>query len=992
MDEIDLLRKKLERESKARKAAEKILEEKALELYSANDQLKKSNEDKDALIQGTSAALTALFKYGSLYNSIQEALDIIGPVSNADRAIVFFSEVEKALIPDSKYMLWDKHGNKPIFDTLSEEMISAFNRKLRSFFNNKESVYEFTYSSSDDIEKKVMDATGIKSGVFFPIYFEDQFIGIFGLEYLTEEKKWSENEYSILRSFSVGLKSTLEKKSSRFELENQKKFYESVLNSIPSDLVVFDNDHTYRFVNPIAIKNDEIRKWIIGKDDYDYVEYRNKPKTIADSRRKNFKKLIKNKEAVSFEEKLINEDGEVEWKKRYMYPVLDTRNENVTMVIGYAIDITDIKETQEKITSISTRLSTLISSLNSGILLEDQDRRILVTNQNFCKIFEIPVSPDSLIGIDCSNSAEQSKHLIDEEELFVERINKIVKRKEVVTNEEIHFKDGRVFERDFIPIYNNEQYLGHLWEYRDITAKKESELQLIRAREEAEESKRLKQRFLANMSHEIRTPMNGVIGIVHLLERTQLQENQKKYLNILKDSSEHLLHIINDILDVSKIEEGKLELVYSPVQIDNIIEGVIQNLRSRIKDKKLRMEVSGLEIFDTHFMTDPVRLRQILLNLMSNAIKFTHKGKISVNCSSLEESSTHLKVKIEIKDTGIGIPERRLKNIFEAFNQAENSTSVQYGGSGLGLNIVKDLVHKMKGSIDVESKENVGSSFSIILTLEKVDQNSLTQTDFSNKEESTDLLKGAKILVADDHEVNFTIAKEIVGYWGADVFYAKDGEEAVNKVIENDFDLVLMDMQMPNIDGIEATKMIRLLDAGKADIPIIAMTAAALPEERERCLQSGMNDYISKPYSPNKLYDILINYISDHKEDLRSEIDSLDMENDKNFDLSYLKEVSGNNDSFIIEIINSFIRDMPAYIDQMNHEINQSNFKKVSEIAHKSKSLASYLGCNSLRITLFDIEHIANDEQDSTRIIQLLNSAGKELEIIIPQLKKVELL
>lgn len=198
----------------------------------------------------------------------------------------------------------------------------------------------------------------------------------------------------------------------------------------------------------------------------------------------------------------------------------------------------------------------MISSLNSGILLEDKDRKILVTNEEFCSIFEIPVKPSELIGFDCSNSAEESKHLFTKPEKFVKNVERIVKERKIVTNEEIHFKDGRIFERDFIPIYLEKEYLGHLWEYRDITDKKEAEKELIRAREEAEESRRLKQKFLANMSHEIRTPMNGVVGIVHLLERTPLNDAQKKYLNILKDSSEHLLHIINDILDVSKLERG----------------------------------------------------------------------------------------------------------------------------------------------------------------------------------------------------------------------------------------------------------------------------------------------------------------------------------------------------------------------------------------------------------------------------------------------------
>lgn len=992
MDELELLRKKLEREKKVRKQAEAILEKKALELYLTNERLIKSNENKDGLIQATSLALTTLLNYDSLQESIQKSLDVIGPVSNADRAIVYFNGNKKNNAPDANYYLWDKESRKPQFKELDQKSIGQFLNKLDSYFENPDSIFDFTYSTAGSLEKMVMDASGIKSGIFFPITLDNNFVGIFGFEYYDEGEKWSENEFSILKAFSIGITSALEKRARRYDIEVQQRFYENVLNSIPSDLVVFDNQHKYKFVNPTAIRNDDVRKWIIGKDDFDYVEYRDKPKSIAENRRANFNELVKGKEGISYEEKLITKDGEDEWKRRYMYPVLDKNNEEVEMVIGYAVDITDIKKTQNELTSISTRLSTLITSLNSGILLEDQDRRILVTNQNFCQIFAIPVPPKDLIGIDCTNSAEQSKHLILEEDEFVKRIDKIVKAKKIVLNEEIVFKDGSVFERDFIPIYNQKLYLGHLWEYRNITIKKESERLLIRAREEAEESKRLKQRFLANMSHEIRTPMNGVIGIVNLLERTLLDGDQKKYLDILRDSSEHLLHIINDILDVSKIEEGKLNLVKSPVQLDILIEGVIQNLKRRIEDKKLALEITGLEIFETHLMMDPVRIRQILLNILSNAIKFTHKGKIGVYCHKIRETSKHLKFNIKISDTGIGIPESGLQKIYNAFDQGGSDTITQYGGTGLGLNIVKDLVDKMNGTIDVTSKENEGSTFTITFELKKAEKET-----YKLNEKITDIfdskaLKGKKILVADDHEVNFTIANEILKIWGADVYYAKDGEEAINMVIEKELDLVLMDMQMPNIDGIEATKMIRMLDESKSIIPIVAMTAAALPEERERCLQSGMNDYISKPYSTEKLYEILLNLLSVDINKVRVNEVIQEVNNDKMlYDLYYLNELCGDNTKFVLEMINSFTNNMPEMLNEMVIAQKDDDLQKISEIAHKSKSMASYLGCNSLRELLVDIETMANDSENIDGLENQIVKANSTLSNIIEQLNKVEL-
>jgi signal transduction histidine kinase/response regulator of citrate/malate metabolism/GAF domain-containing protein len=651
--------------------------------------------------------------------------------------------------------------------------------------------------------------------------------------------------------------------------------------------------------------------------------------------------------------------------------------------------------TRREIERGSKRLSTLIQNLNSGILLEDQNRNILVTNKEFCEMFEIPAEPEQLVGKDCSDSAEQSKHLVEEPDAFVESINRIVRERKPVLNEEIVFNSGQVFLRDFIPIYNNDFYLGHLWEYRDITFQKESFRQLIRAREQAEESKRLKQKFLANMSHEIRTPMNGVVGIVHLLERTQLDNEQKKYLDILKDSSEHLLHLINDILDVSKIEEGKLVLAKSPVQLDNIIEGVVQNLRSRVEDKNLNLKLEGLDIFDTLLITDPVRIRQILLNLLSNAIKFTHQGSIALSCKSIQKTGTHHKFSIEVSDTGIGISPEKLKHIFTAFDQENRDISNQYGGTGLGLNIVKELVDKMGGEIKVQSELNKGSSFTISLNLEI---SAKTESPFDRESASRftpDALKGKCILIADDHEINYTIAAETISVLGADILYARNGEEAVSRVLEHDIDLILMDMQMPKVDGIEATRMIRLLNPEKANVPIIAMTAAALPEERERCLQSGMNDYISKPYNPNILFQILFNHLLETDPEADETIEDFEIkdkaENDALFDLSYVKDLSGNNTKFILSMINSFQSEMPEMISDMVMHVEKKEFRQVGQIAHKASSLAGYLGCSHLRTLLQHIESVSEKKPVPEEASDFVYKASAMAKKINEQLNKVEI-
>lgn len=989
MKDLELLQKRFEREVRARKQAEGILEKKALELFTVNEQLKALNNTKDELLDAVSKALTTLFQYNDLNVALKSSLNILGPKAKVNLiSILVFKSNSDELIPIDNF---EWNGTKT--SSLLSKIKSKKNKykKFIDFCDEQFSISDSKYYESDRLITEELSYLDINTAVIFPVYNGITLDGLLIFELLDKTDIETEPFQSLLRAFSAGVQSAFEIKSSKNRIGEQKQFYESVLNSIPSDLVVFDKDHTYKFINPIAVKDPKTRSWMIGKDDFDYVKHRNKPIEIAKKRRAVFDDVKKTGKPSFFEEKHIDPQGEEEWKHRILYPVKDSSSSEIEMVIGYAIDITDIKKTQQEKESISTRLSTLITNLNSGVLLEDEARNILITNEDFCSIFEIPSSPYELVGVNCANSAEQSKHLVVHPKKFVDRINSIVSKRKACLNEEIVFKNGKVFERDFIPIYQDNKYLGHLWEYRDITSRKQSEELLISAREEAEESKRLKQKFLANMSHEIRTPMNGVIGIVHLLERTNLNLDQKKYLNILRDSSEHLLHIINDILDVSKIEEGKLHLVESPVQLEIIIEGVIQNLKSRIRDKNLELDVSGLSIFDSHLLVDPVRIRQILLNLLSNAIKFTHKGKISVRCKNVKETVVYQKFKIEISDTGIGIPKDRLENIFDAFDQISLDTTSQYGGTGLGLNIVMDLIEKMNGKIEVKSKEGKGSSFIITLKLDKVEKelSPFDYSDFNVKKKDT--LKGQTILVADDHLVNFTIAKEIISVWGADILYAKDGEEAIGKVIDDNIDLILMDMQMPNIDGIEATKMIRLLDEPKSSLPIIAMTAAALPEERERCLQSGMNDYISKPYNPSMLYEILSNYLLD--DSLKEKLPrTLQKSNEKLLlDLNYLRELSGNSTKFILDMVTAFCNDMPEIVEELFQCIENADYVRISELAHKSKSMASYMGSEGLRKVFLEIEDLSESKGDLKELKKYADKASSLTINIIVELNTVEL-
>jgi len=394
----------------------------------------------------------------------------------------------------------------------------------------------------------------------------------------------------------------------------------------------------------------------------------------------------------------------------------------------------------------------------------------------------------------------------------------------------------------------------------DITDRKNIENDLLKAKELAEYAAEVKSQFLSTMSHEIRTPMNAVIGFTNLLLRTNPTGEQSKYLNVLKFSGENLLVLINDILDFSKIEEGKI--IFE--QIDFSLEALLDNIRTvmspRATEKGLQLkllfdkDISGLVI------GDPVRLGQIFTNLVTNAIKFTSAGKITLSAVLGNKDSRHTSIDFEVRDTGIGIAANKLEYIFERFTQANSDTTRKYGGTGLGLTITKRLIELQGGSIKVESEFGKGSGFTFSLTF-KNSQEVKSLPGVKKDVSHIQSLKGVRILMAEDNEVNILLVRRFMKLWDVECDFVKDGAQAVAQVQLKEYNLILMDLQMPVLDGYQAAKLIRSLPEDKyKTIPIIALTASAMLDIKHKAFDSGMNDYISKPFNPDMLYDKIAEY------------------------------------------------------------------------------------------------------------------------------------
>ncbi len=493
---------------------------------------------------------------------------------------------------------------------------------------------------------------------------------------------------------------------------------------------------------------------------------------------------------------------------------------------------------------------------------------------------------------------------------------------------------------------------GFILDCRDITQRKRDAEELFRLQ-------KAKEQFLANISHEIRTPINGIAGMAGLLSQDSSPEERATYLNAIKHSAENLKVIINDILDLAAIESGKLKFEKIPFNLHDLLPSLIGMFTYQAKEKKLQLEYKIQPSLNRLLLGDPVRLNQILINLISNAVKFTHSGRIQVICTAEDRKKSGCVVRIQVADTGVGVPSDKLDTIFESFSQADASVTRKYGGSGLGLTIVKQLVELQRGTIEVTSREHKGSNFVVRIPYAFEFSTGRRQTAAPKATGSVpDLrLEGTKILLVEDNDINRLYAKSILQQWKCIVDIAENGLVAIEKIKYNPYDVVLMDVQMPVMDGYEATRAIRQMDPPMRNIPIVALTANATKSDIDKCLASGMNDYLPKPFTPDDLF-----------RKITGGIPSLGQGNNDlpkpaakklSFDLAYLRSISGDNNEFLEEMVQTFIQSIPPVLTAMRNSLQERNWKNISHLAHQIKPSFSLMGIESLRKTVSYIEEHA---------------------------------
>ncbi|MDD2820220.1 MAG: response regulator [Flavobacterium sp.] len=524
--------------------------------------------------------------------------------------------------------------------------------------------------------------------------------------------------------------------------------------------------------------------------------------------------------------------------------------------------------------------------------------------------------------------------------------------------------NGAVYKDD------KENVLGAAIVARDVTNQKRIETELIEAKifaelatEIAEEAKinaenakaiaenamKAKQQFLSNMSHEIRTPMNAIIGFTKVLFRTDLTSKQKEYLSAIKISGDALIVLINDILDLAKVDAGKMAFEKTPFKMESSITAMLHLFENKIQEKNLKLVKEYDNKIPDVLVGDPIRLHQIVLNLVSNAVKFTSNGKITVNVDLMHEDPEKVILGFAVTDTGIGISQEKIGTIFENFQQATSGTSKLYGGTGLGLAIVKQLVERQGGTIRVHSIMHEGSTFSFTLPFQKTNAKAQLENEETKMEPE---LKNIKVLVVEDIPLNQLLMKTLLDDFGFERDIAENGKIAIEKLKENEYEIILMDLQMPEMNGFEATEYIR--KTMKSTIPIIALTADVTTVDLAKCKAAGMDDYLAKPVDEKQLYNKIINILNQSKLNKlpKNHIDKfedniLTEEKIKCINLVYLNQRTKSNPKLMMEMIALYLGQVPPLVQTMKQSLADQNWSLLAASAHKMIPSFSIVGIGS---------------------------------------------
>ncbi len=550
--------------------------------------------------------------------------------------------------------------------------------------------------------------------------------------------------------------------------------------------------------------------------------------------------------------------------------------------------------------------------------------------------------------------------------------------------------EGEVRIKDYVyfisatPVFGiDKQVVGGALISQDVTKEKEIERKLIKAKREAENADKTKSLFLANMSHEIRTPLNAIIGFTGMLGKTELTPRQKKFSQLINQSSEHLLSVVNEILFLFKLGMGKVYIEQVPFNVRELVQNVHESLLLRANEKKLDFRYKVQSGVNEIVIGDPFRIKQILMNLAGNAIKFTDNGSVSIFVSREKQTRKNTFLRFEVEDTGTGISKDDLNIIFDEFAQSGQGNERNRKGTGLGLTIVRKLVELLNGRLHVESELNKGSKFTVVIPFE-LPGTKKTATREKEYEIEKNLLEGKKVLYADDDENNVLLGESILADWKTEYEIARDGNEALRLLKDNKFDIVLLDIHMPGLSGVDVVKKVRNEKGNlNRETKILAVTANIMESDIKKYLKSGFDDYILKPFREEKLYNKICSMLD--LEQPVTQISAKPVSNERHvvsgsgFNTSLLLKTAQNDFEFFNQMIDTFVENASGTVENLRRYLKDENWEGIGKVAHKAIPSFRYFGLTHLVNNLMKLEDYALREKNYRKVGPL---AGKTLEMV----------
>ena len=688
---------------------------------------------------------------------------------------------------------------------------------------------------------------------------------------------------------------------------------------------------------------------------------------------------------------VINKNGDRHWVEQSVVLIMENGKP-----VGYqsiAKEITERKFAEQllqeaecriklKQEEYQERLQAILNNMPMIVYLKDLDGRFMMVNRQFHETFN--TTDEAVIG-----KAEINVHTSESGLKRFEEADEQVKRtgKPVEIEDSLMTREG---ERNMLivkyPLFDKNNELFAISAVgKDITELIRYQRQLITARKRAEKAERLQEEFLANMSHEIRTPMNGIIGMTNLMKTTGLNEEQGEYLHLIEESSGILLALINDILDLSKIKSGRMCIENVDYNLHQTIDSILAPFCVKAREKNIEINkiFQGLPKYITG---DQHKFQQVLNNLLSNAVKFTNQGTVTLFATTEQRADNKLYLICSVSDTGIGIAAENHEQVFESFVQAGSDMVRRFGGTGLGLAITKRLIELQGGKITVDSTLGEGTSFYVELpiVISQGIHEEPTLVPVEEKGSSTIELRGKKILLIEDNLVNQKVTYLMLHKAGMEVDIANHGKEAVDLLERESYDLIITDLQMPEMDGFQTAVYIR--NKLNLPTPIIAMTASALRNEKDRCLQLGMNEYLTKPFSPASLFHHLKRYLLAPGEALTEKpLDTEEQIQNELYNLSYLEEM--DDAEYATEVLDLFLTTTPQTLAEIKDLTFREEWEKVYKKAHNLKSSLGILQMNKMLGTVAEIESIARDSSQTELIENLLNYTEQQYDLVKPMLE-----